>query len=237
VAASAAVGGAVVEAAPQGDGKMSSPAKRFLSRTEQQRVTEAVRAAEQLTSGEIVPLIASRSHDHPTAAISASVALAIPLALLLSTQIGSRLWLGADSVWLFLITALVLHGLLYPITLRSDLLKRPFLGDRRAEREVQRAAVAAFYAEGLHQTAEANGILLYISVVEERVWILADRNINHLVEQKVWDEMVDQLTRGIRSGKRCEAICTTIHRIGEILRHHFPHHKKDSDELHNLIIR
>jgi putative membrane protein len=216
---------------------MSSPAKRFLSKTEQHRVTEAVRAAEQLTSGEIVPLIASRSHDHPTAAISASVALAIPLALLTSSQVGSRLWLGSESVWLFLITALVLQSLLYPITLRSDLLKRPFLGRRRTEREVQRAAVAAFYAEGLHKTAQANGILLYISVVEERVWILADRNINHLVEQKVWDEMVDQLTRGIRNGKRCEAICATIHRVGEVLRQHFPHHRKDTDELHNLIIR
>jgi putative membrane protein len=237
VAVLAAVVGAVVEAAPQGDGKMSSPAKRFLSKTEQHRVTEAVRAAEQLTSGEIVPLIASRSHDHPTAAISASVALAIPLALLISSQVGSRLWLGSESVWLFLITALVLQSLPYPITLRSDLLKRPFLGRRRTEREVQRAAVAAFYAEGLHKTAQANGILLYISVVEERVWILADRNINHLVEQKVWDEMVDQLTRGIRNGKRCEAICATIHRIGEVLRQHFPHHRKDTDELHNLIIR
>jgi putative membrane protein len=215
---------------------MSSPAKRFLSKTEQHRVTEAVRAAEQLTSGEIVPLIASRSHDHPTAAISASIALAIPLALLISSQIGSRHWLGSESVWLFLITALILHGLLYPIALRTDLLKRPFLGHRRTEREVERAAVAAFYAEGLHQTAEANGILLYISVFEERVWILADRSINHLVEQTVWDEMVDELTRGIRSGNRCEAICATIHRIGEILRQHFPHHKKDINELHNLII-
>lgn len=216
---------------------MNNPAAQFLTQAEQDQVTAVVREVELTTSGEIVPMIVSRSHDYPMAAALAAAAVSLPLCLLLTMLVGASLWLGQDNLWLFLALFAVCYPLLYALANRSDGLKRLFLNRRLAESEVREAALAAFYGEGLYRTRHENGILLYISVVEQKVWILADAGINSRIEQKVWEDLVTDLTAGIKSGRRCEAICQAVRRVGRILQSHFPYEKSDQDELHNLIIR
>jgi putative membrane protein len=226
--------------APQEVGKMKKTktlAEKFLTKAEQQQVTEAVQQAERTTSGEIVPMIVSRSHDYPMAAVTCSVAISLPLGLLLTDIIGERLWIGPQNMWLFLGLFAALYALCYPLVKRSDRLKHFFLNSGQVEQEVKKSALSAFYAEQLHKTKDANGILLYISVMEQKVWILGDSNINDKIDQKEWDSTVADLTAGIKAGNSAEAICEAVHRIEHILRIHFPYQKDDTDELHNLIIR
>ena len=89
----------------------------------------------------------------------------------------------------------------------------------------------------MHRTRAENGIILFISVFERRVWILGDRGINEKIAPDYWQRIVDQVTRGIKGGRQCEAICSAIENIGDILAEHFPIESDDRDELHNLIIR
>jgi putative membrane protein len=140
-------------------------------------------------------------------------------------------------MWLFLALSAIFYALLYPLVLHSDRLKRFFLSRRQVQQEVEKSALAAFYAEQLHKTRDANGILLYVSVMEQKVWLLADSNINAKIDQQEWDTTIADLTAGIKAGKSSEAICAAVRRIGQILRTHFPYQKGDEDELHNLIIR
>ncbi len=212
-------------------------AEKFLTAAEQQRVTQAVREAERTTSGEIVPMLVSRSHDYPMAAVACGVAIALPLALLLTNLLGERFWIGPQNMWFFLGLFAALYGVLYPLAMRRDTLKRFFLSQKQVDQEVERGALAAFYAEQLHKTRDANGILLYISVMEQRVWILADSNINARIDQQEWDATVDELTTGIKTGRPADALCQAVRRVGETLHTHFPYQKDDQDELHNLIIR
>lgn len=217
--------------------KMKTLAEKFLTAAEQQRVTQTVREAERTTSGEIVPMLVSRSHDYPLATLTCCVSFALPIALLLTNLIGERIWIGPQNMWLFLGLFAALHALLYPLVKRSDRLKHFFLNSEQVEKEVIKSALAAFYSEQLHQTKDANGILLYISVMEQRVWILADTNINAKIDQQEWDATVADLTAGIKAGQPAEALCQAVQRVGQILRTHFPYQKDDTDELHNLIIR
>jgi putative membrane protein len=217
--------------------KIKTLAEKFLTAAEQQKVTEVVQEAERITSGEIVPMVVSRSHDYPMAAVTCCVSMVLPAALLLTNLIGGRFWIGAQNMWLFLALSAIFYALLYPLVLHSDRLKRFFLSRRQVEQEVEKSALAAFYAEQLHKTRDANGILLYISVMEQKVWLLADSNINAKIDQQEWDTTIADLTTGIKAGKPSEAICAAVRRIGQILRTHFPFQKGDEDELHNLIIR
>ncbi len=73
--------------------------------------------------------------------------------------------------------------------------------------------------------------------MEQKVWILADSNINAKIDQQEWDSTVADLTAGIKAGKPADAICQAVQRVGQILQTHFPYQKDDKDELHNLIIR
>ncbi len=212
-------------------------AEKFLTAAEQQKITDVVQEMEQITSGEIVPMIVSRSHDYPLAAATCSVSIALPSALLLTNIIGTRFWIGPQNMWLFLGIFATLYALLYPMIMRSDRLKHFFLNRKHVAKEVEKGALSAFYLEQLHQTKDANGILLYISVMEQVVWILADTHINARIDPKEWDSLIADLTRGIKTGKPSEAICEAVRRIGHILHKHFPDQKDDKDELHNLIIR
>jgi putative membrane protein len=216
---------------------MQTLAEKFLTKSEQAQVTKVVGEIERMTSGEIVPLIVSRSHHYPLAAVISSLFVSIPLSLLLTGFVGPWIWVGTSNMWLFLTIWSTSFALLYASTKGSDRMKRFFLSGKEAEQEVRKGALAAFYAESLHKTAEENGIILYISVLEQRAWILADAGINSKIDPREWDTVMADLTAGIKAGRRCQALCDAIRRTGLILQTHFPHQRDDRDELHNLIIR
>ncbi|KJS03628.1 MAG: hypothetical protein VR65_01420 [Desulfobulbaceae bacterium BRH_c16a] len=216
---------------------MTTPAEQFLTKAEQDQVTAVVREVEKTTSGEIVPMIVSRSHDYPLAAALCSAMTSLPLCLVLTGLIGPYIWIGPQNLWLFLGLSAVCYPSLYALALRTDKIKRFFLNQRQADHEVREAALAAFYNERLYKTRDENGILLFISVLEHKVWILADAGIDKKIDEAVWESIVKDMTQGIKSGRRCEAICEAVRRVGLILQTHFPYEKSDRDELHNLIIR
>lgn len=216
---------------------MKSPAQQFLTKDEQDRVTRAVQEAEKKTSGEIVPMIVSASDDYPLATVSCSVSFALPLSLLVTHLVGKMLWMEPQNMYLFLLVFFLVLSGFYLLCRNSRWLKYFFLPAGQVEKKVRDGALGAFYSEQLYKTAQENGILIYISVLEKKVWILGDHGINEKIEQTSWDSIVSDLTDGIREGASCAAICNAIAKTGSILQEHFPYHKDDQDELHNLIIR
>lgn len=234
---SAAAVAALAAAVPREDGKMQTLADSFLTKTEQEKITAAVQEVESTTSGEVVVMVVPRSHDYPAAAITGSVFFALPSALLLNTFIGPAIWTGSQNVWLFLAPFALLYLLFFPFASRSDRIKRFFLNPKHVEKEVKEGAVTAFFSEQLYKTEKENGILLYVSVMEQKVWILGDCGINALIEKNTWDTIVSDLTLGIRNNNRCEAICEAVRETGKILRVHFPVGKNDENELDDIIIR
>lgn len=216
---------------------MKKLSEKFLTEEEQIRITETVQRMEKLTSGEIVPMVVSTSHDYPVAKAIGACLLTLPLALLLTSLTGSYLWLGPQNMWLFLLYSSILYFPLYKLVGSNPPVKRLFLLAGQVEEEVEEAAVSAFFNEGLYRTRQENGILIFISVLEKKVWVLGDRGINERVGQDEWQDIINELSEGIRDDQQCEAICRAITRVGNVLRHHFPIQEDDHDELHNIIIR
>lgn len=212
-------------------------AQHFLTEAEQHKISTLVQQMEQQTSGEIVPMVVSASHSYPTAMICGATVLALPLSLLLMPVVGGIFWLGSQNVWIFIALFMVLYGLFYGLVRRFTWLKRLFLSRSQIEAEVQEAALASFFTEGLYKTKDANGILIFISVLERKVWVLADGGINARMDPGQWQGIIDLITQGIREKKQCEAICNAIAQIGELLQTHFPIQENDINELHNLIVR
>jgi putative membrane protein len=212
-------------------------AESFLTALEQQRVNEAVQHAERQTSGEIVPMVVSASHHYPLAAVSGGIFLALPLALMLTSLLGSTLWLGSQNMWLFLLFSTILYLPARAFVAHSVVLKRFFLRADQVEEEVEEEAITSFYREKLYRTRDQNGILIFISVLERRVYILGDRGIDAKIDSNGWQDIVSGLTAGIRRGKQGEALLAAVNQVGEILKQHFPIQEGDRNELHNLIIR
>jgi putative membrane protein len=216
---------------------MRSLAKKLLSDAEKKQVEAAVAAAEKNTSGEIVAMIVPASYEYPMANVIGAATFALPVSVILTVVIGGLLWIGTRDMWLFMgIFAVVFAGFHFLLK-HLPRLKRWFISKREIEEEVQEAAVTAFYQNGLFRTRDETGVLIFISVFERKVWMLADRGINEKVSRNNWGEIVDMITAGIREKRPAQAICDAVKTVGDTLARYFPVKPDDTNELKNLIIQ
>lgn len=220
---------------------MRNLAETFLTPQEQALVTEAVHSAEGKTSGEIVPMIVSASSDYRLSIAMGVLLIAVPVAFLCTELLTMWLWLTVTTgMALFTLLSIIFFLLLFQLISRMPLLaalRQRLLLPHEVAEMVHKSAVAAFYAESLYETQARNGILLYISVLEKKAFILADKGINARIDQSTWDSIMHELTAGIKRGERCAAICAAVTAIGNLLVEQFPVAADDVDELHDLIIR
>ena len=200
-----------------------------LSSEQQAAIRAAVSKAESHTSGEIVPLLVAQSDDYREAAAQASVIIAAALSLALALIIHDT------SVWFFLPTAFVIYFPILALVRRLPLFKLAFTPAARVSEVVRQQAMRIFYEKGLHRTRDGNGILIFISLLERKVWILGDRGINAVIPPERWVELASALSSGIRQGQLTEALVGVIAETGDILRQHFPSRHDDVNELPDLL--
>jgi len=215
---------------------MKDLVENFLNKAEQERVQAAVSEAEKKTSGEIVPMIVPASYHYPMADVLGGASIALPVSIVLTYILGSMLWVGPTNMWVFMGIFGVAFVVFHRVVQRVWPLKRIFISDREIDEEVQEAALTGFFKEELYRTRDETGILIFISVFEHRVWVLADRGINAKVEKGQWDSIVAHIVSGIKNGQPADAICEAVKDVGTILAEHFPVREDDVDELDNLII-
>lgn len=216
---------------------MRTLAERFFNAHEAERIKAAVAQAEAGTSGEIVVMVASASHAYPEAQLRAALLFSFPVALALAWIAARLLWWPGDLLWLFLAFFCLSFLLLRFALPLSHALWRWFIAPEQAADEVEREAVLSFYSENLHHTRQATGVLVFISVLERRVWILADSGISAVLPPTTWQELVQELIKGIRSKEQGAATVRVVERIGTMLAESFPPEPEDRNELADLIIR
>jgi putative membrane protein len=222
-----AVVSAVVEL--RGVGKMIN-AETFFTAEEEERIRQAVVAAEQRTAGEIVPMLVGASARYAEIEI-AGMGVGL-VAGTLASFVFQDPWASIHSQLLWPLAGAALGSIFCTI----PPVKRNLIPQGRITEAVHLRCLAAFTAQGLHYTRAHTGILILASLLEHRVEVLADRGINEKVPAGTWDEVVQILTVGLKSGNACDAFCKAIERCGEILAQHFPRPPDDQDELANKLV-
>jgi putative membrane protein len=198
-------------------------ASELLGEAASQRIETAVRTAETRTSGEIVPAVVDRSDDYAVVRIAVAAALAFAAgSIALASPLDPRFWILPIQA-----LALVLG---YWMTGHREILRRLVPVARREQRAKQ-AAGLAFLDFGLAETRDRTGILIYISLLEHRVVVLADRGIDAQVEEGTWDGVVDRILSGIREGRAEEGLCDAITICADLLAARFPRRPDDVNEL------
>lgn len=194
------------------------------------RLRQAIADAERKTVGEILPVVVERSDPHPGADWFAALAFVLAGSSLLMT------WLPwAHPTWLLgvqLVMGLVGFGL----ARRLPGLKRLFIAEGRATAVAEEQAFQEFYANGLHRTEAATGVLLFVTLLEHRVVVMADEGINERVEDGFWIATDDAIRDGIRRGSLRDGLIEGVRRAGDRLAEHFPWTTGDRDEIPDRII-
>lgn len=198
----------------------------ILTGDEQRRIGAAIKAAEAQTDGEIVCVLARASADHLTYAVawSALIALAAPWLLVARTHL---------SVQQILLVQLFIFAALYLV------FSAPGLGRRLVPRAVRRAqahraAMEQFMIRGMARKHNRAGVLIFVSLAERYVRIVADDGIAAKVDQSVWQGAVDALLSNIRGGDMAAGFVSAVEQCGAVLARHFPA-SGETDELPDRI--
>lgn len=196
------------------------------------RIEDAVRRAEQRTSGEIVPLLVQRST--PLSLVPLTVALATALfGFALEHSLGlldgslAHTWL-----WLAVLIALSGCGYLLGLTPRVQRFVLP-----RVERKacVDQRALLEFYLAQLSKTEGGTGILLFVSLLEHQAVVLADEGIAKYCQPAVFEGVVAALIAGAKAKDLASGYEKAIELCADILTPHFPIKRGDVNELKDYL--
>jgi putative membrane protein len=198
-----------------------------LSREDQHRVGDAIKAAEARTSGEIVCVLARASSGYMSYATawSALLALIAPWFLIALTNLTVREILLAQIV-IFVVLFLILSEL----SLHRFLIPR---GARRAH--AHRAAMEQFMIRGMARNQNRAGVLIFVSLAEHYARIVADDGIASKAHQSEWQDALDALLERAGAGEVAEGFVIAIEKCGRVLAEHFPPEGDDKDHLADRI--
>ncbi len=101
---------------------------------------------------------------------------------------------------------------------------------------VEVRAIREFKKMGVHKTKERTGVLIMVSVAEQRIRIIADEGINAKVEAGAWETIVAMISQKIKEGKPKEAVVSAVATVGETLAKHFPQRISDTNELSDKVV-
>ena len=188
---------------------------------------------ETKTNGEIVLANVARSHHYLWVfAVLGLLGWAVGSGILAFTPLEWGQWSSLLEIFLFQLACISILASFggFAVVIRS-VVPRRWLAER-----VHHQAITQFMTLGLTETKDRTGVLIYISELEHRVEILADKGINDKVSDHYWEKHVETLTQGIKSNTHFETLKTVISDIGKHLEESFPATGQNPDELSNKVI-
>lgn len=202
---------------------------KIINDQEKAKLEEAVRAVELKTSGELVVVIAARSDDYNYIPLLYPMCLSLligPFAVISSIDWALIEILVAQLVCLVLGVAVARWS-----PLRTAMVPRAVKHHRAAL-----VAREQFLSQNVHLTSDHTGMLIFISLAERYVEIIADRGINERVELGVWDNAVAEFVGEIKQGRLVIGIEQIVRTCGEILAEQCPAEEINENELPNRLV-
>ncbi len=225
----------------------------MLTRADHARIADAITEAESKTSGEIFCVLAhevSRYREVPLG-WAAIVALAVPPLLVLA---GLRRLALADifSSWtddsLGMVEDLILRALSTYSLLQAGLflivalvvalpMVRRVMTPRFLKRHrVRQLARHHFAAAGMRLSHAEPHILIYASLKDRQVELVAHDAIHKAVGDGPWNAAVEAVTDGMKAGKPANGFVRAIEICGAALAAHFPSDGPPENRLSNEIV-
>jgi putative membrane protein len=190
-------------------------------------LADCVRDIEKQTDAELVIVVRARSgsYRHVDLLCGAGLSYAGLLFLLFSPWVFAHYWVAVDIALLF--------ALGYFISSKSNAIRRLLTSKEYRARAVRTQAAAMFYEAGIANTRAEMGVLIYLSLMERRLELLADRGVLKGAPPLEWNECVFDLQQ---TGRRPhpEDFLKTLRAFGAMLAKNIPASGDNPNELGDL---
>lgn len=202
----------------------------LLSEAESQALSQAIELVERSTAGELVVAVVAQSDEYAYPRALLAVACAVGAAWVLY-------WFLPTVPSAFVFAGQIVLWIAFWWLSASAWLVRKLVPHDQLVSAVEAKAKQVFFDHGLTETVERSGVLIFVSELEHRVQILADRGIHERVGNEVWQKHVQAVIDAIRAGRAADGLQTAIQEIGLILAAAFPPRTENTNELSNEVVR
>ncbi|HEX8889822.1 MAG TPA: hypothetical protein VF779_11755 [Pyrinomonadaceae bacterium] len=191
------------------------------------QLAQAVREIETETDAEIVIVVRARSGSYRHADYLAGFILSFAtlLFMLFSPLEFQHYWVAIDVALFFVIGAY--------ISSRSSGIRRLLTTKEFRAEAVRQGAAAMFYEAGIANTEAEMGLLIYLSLLERRLELIADRGILKAAPPLEWNERVYELHRAGRV-PQLQTLMKAIRELGRLLAECLPPTGENPNELPDM---
>jgi putative membrane protein len=191
------------------------------------QLAQCVREIEAQTDAELVIVVRARSGSYACAdyLCGTLVAYAGLLFILFSPWVFSYYWVAIDVALLFALGVYV--------SSRSDALRRLLTTKKGRGMAVRAGAAAMFYEAGIANTMNEMGMLIYLSLLERRLELIADRGVLSAVPPLPWNDCVFELHKAGRTAQ-LQSLLEALRRLGALLAKHLPPTGENPNELSDV---
>jgi putative membrane protein len=179
---------------------------------------------EAQTNAEIVVAVRGRSgpYRHADYIFGAIVALVGLLFVLFSPFDFHTYWIPFDVIALFVAGAFV--------SSRGDWIRRLLTTSKFRAQAARTGAAAMFYEAGIANTSAENGLLIYLSLLERQMEVIADRGILKVIPALKWNHAVFEL-KNVAQDADPDKLIAALREVGTLLAEHMPATGENPNEL------
>jgi putative membrane protein len=214
-------------------------AKILLNEDELAEIKNAVKEAESKTAGEIATAFIKESDDYAvyelTFALFCGFFYFVAIMFFagpIEEAIKNMFWdYTPQYLLIFYGFSTFLVIALFYLLANLSFIDRLVVPKSAMQRKVNQRAVRHFMDSGVYNTKDRTGILIFISALERRVELIADRGINEKISQQKWNSIVGQIIEGIKTRRLAQYLKEAIKECGDLLAEHFPIQPDDVNEL------
>jgi len=187
-------------------------------------LTDCVKKIETATDAELVLIVRARSgsYRHADYLFGALLAFASLLFLLFSPFDFHQYWVAIDVGLLFALGAF--------LSSRSNSIRRLLTTEKFRNQAVRTGAAAMFYEAGIANTSAEMGVLIYLSILERRLEVIADRGVLKGVNALEWNQSLFELRQAGRKAEP-ETLQSGLENLGALLARHLPATGDNPNEL------
>jgi putative membrane protein len=193
----------------------------------QETLTDCVKKIETTTDAEVVLVVRARSgsYRHADYLFGALLGFVGLLFLLFSPFDFHQYWVAIDVALLFLLGSFVAS--------RSKTLRRLLTGEKVRNEAVRTSAAAMFYEAGIANTNAEMGLLIYLSILERRLELIADRGVLKGVKALEWNQILFKLRQAGRKPEP-QTLLAGLEDLGALLAKHLPATGENPNELPDM---
>ncbi|HYR77730.1 MAG TPA: hypothetical protein VEM96_18075 [Pyrinomonadaceae bacterium] len=197
--------------------------KKF-DQTASTALAKAIRDIEKCTDAELVIVVRGRSgsYRHADYLFGALVAFVGLLFVLFSPFNFHVFWIPFDVLALFVAGGFV--------SSRGDWIRRLLTTRKFRAQAARTGAAAMFYEAGIANTLAENGLLIYLSLLERRLEVFADRGVLKAVPPLKWNNAVYELKKIARQPDP-ETLIKALRDVGNLLAEHLAPTGENPNEL------